>query len=895
MSGADEKLKPGWTTASSSKKRGRGSPDSNKIPIKRQSIIKDYWLNTVTISNKFGPLESEGTASDAEVQTVDDSTVENPSTSNTNKPPPIFAHGGSAILIRSGIKHYQDSKFCEDYLQATTVVTEDAHGRIAFSAVYSPPKHSISEEMYCAYFDRLGDRFVTGGDFNAKHPWWGSRLQVPNPKGRTLYSVITGRKYFTVSTGEPTYWPTDRNKTPDLIDFAVISGLNSNDFYASSCFDLSSDHSPVLIHISSQLLNNQVKSPIFNKLTDWATYREHLNSLINCNIPLKTNTDIDAAALNLNSHILTAIKKSTPHISTHTNSYSVPRYITKMILEKRKLRRIWQLTRTQSAKSALNHATRELTKSLDEYKNNCIQSYLKELSPGKSTDYSLWKATKKLKRPKQHSSPIVNQDGVWARSDDEKALEFAQYYAGVFKPLEAVISDEDERRLLEPKNRSDQDNFGRVGCEEVVSIIGSLKEKKAPGWDGIGGKLVKELPPKAIRYLSVLINACYRLCYFPNAWKRAQLIVIPKPGKDPTQVNSYRPISLLPVFSKIAERTIQTRLNQAIAANSLIPEHQFGFRSKHATAEQVNRLTTEIRASFENKTYCNAVFLDVSQAFDRVWHKGLIFKLKALLPIKLSSLLESYLCGRTFQVKVGDSITDLYPCEAGVPQGSVLGPTLYLLFTADFPVARNVFIATYADDTAVLTSSRCHNEASRSLQNHLDKVSEWCDNWRIKINETKSNHITFTLRKYTCPPVYLKGASIPSSGSGQVPGDSSGSKTHLAAPYLGQTVEYVEQAAFASKHGKRAQVHLPDKTTKGRAESTGTEHVGRTELRVKCDGNGCQKSNRRAPRRKNKMSSQSSNMHTVTAEIHAPPNSDPDQIMTVPDHASDHSEGEMIG
>ncbi|CAB0042470.1 unnamed protein product [Trichogramma brassicae] len=196
-------------------------------------------------------------------------------------------------------------------------------------------------------------------------------------------------------------------------------------------------------------------------------------------------------------------------------------------------------------------------------------------------------------------------------------------------------------------------------------------------------------------------------------------------------------------------------------SDSLIPEHQFGFRSKHATTEQVNRLTAEIRIAFENKLYCNAVFLDVSQAFDRVWHKGLIFKLKALLPTKLSSLLESYLCNRTFQVKIGDSLTDPYPCEGGVPQGSVLGPTLYLLFTADFPAAQNVFIATFADDTAVLTSSSCHNEASSSLQTHLDKVSEWCDNWRLKTNETKSNHITFTLRKSTCPTIYFKGASIP--------------------------------------------------------------------------------------------------------------------------------------
>lgn len=129
--------------------------------------------------------------------------------------------------------------------------------------------------------------------------------------------------------------------------------------------------------------------------------------------------------------------------------------------------------------------------------------------------------------------------------------------------------------------------------------------------------------------------------------------------------------------------------------DTILPGHQFGFRLKHGTIEQVHRLTDTIAHAL-NKKYVSAVFLDISQAFDRVWHGGLLFIIRKHLPHSFYAVLKSYLDKRCYEVKLNDTTSDLFKIRSGVPQGSILGPVLYLIFTADIPSDEETFIATYA-------------------------------------------------------------------------------------------------------------------------------------------------------------------------------------------------------
>lgn len=165
--------------------------------------------------------------------------------------------------------------------------------------------------------------------------------------------------------------------------------------------------------------------------------------------------------------------------------------------------------------------------------------------------------------------------------------------------------------------------------------------------------------------------------------------------------------------------------------------------------------------SLEAKVYCASAFLDISQAFDRVWHEGLLFKLTNTLPHHLYGILKSFLQQRHFIVQNGEALSDLCPIKAGVPQGSVLGPILYLLFTADLPTSESLTIGTFADDTAILAAHSDPKIASQTLQKGLNDIAQWLKKWRIKANGTKSVNITFTLRRGSCPPVTLNNIDVP--------------------------------------------------------------------------------------------------------------------------------------
>ena len=140
---------------------------------------------------------------------------------------------------------------------ASPLKTESSH--LHSPQFTAPPKHAIKASQFLSFYSTLGPRFLAGGDYNAKHTRWGSRLT--SPKGRELFSAMQTANLDHVSTGEPTYWPSDRRKVPDLVDFAVVRRIPVHTITASSSPDLSSDHSPVTIVLHSRFAPNQVHQP----------------------------------------------------------------------------------------------------------------------------------------------------------------------------------------------------------------------------------------------------------------------------------------------------------------------------------------------------------------------------------------------------------------------------------------------------------------------------------------------------------------------------------------------------------------------------------------------------------------------------------------------------------
>ena len=164
---------------------------------------------------------------------------------------------------------------------------------MTISAIYCPPRHAISTDDYVTLFRSRGSRFLIGGDWSAKHTAWGARLITP--KGRNVLHAISSHNCHYFSTGEPTYWPTDLIKLPDLLDFHVARDIPANYIQADSAFELSSNHSPVIATIGASTLNKGAFSTLTTKYTNWDMFRAYINEHINLHLHIKELAELDDA------------------------------------------------------------------------------------------------------------------------------------------------------------------------------------------------------------------------------------------------------------------------------------------------------------------------------------------------------------------------------------------------------------------------------------------------------------------------------------------------------------------------------------------------------------------------------------------------------------------------
>ncbi|GFT73218.1 RNA-directed DNA polymerase from mobile element jockey [Trichonephila clavipes] len=218
--------------------------------------------------------------------------------------------------------------------------------------------------------------------------------------------------------------------------------------------------------------------------------------------------------------------------------------------------------------------------------------------------------------------------------------------------------------------------------------------------------MCKHFNRSVIFQITNLINNILKVGYFPQLWKTASVIPILKPGKDPTLPDSFRPISLLPVLSKITEKIIQKRLCQHLNDNDVLIPQRHGFRAGLSTSHQLLRVVEYIKSGFQDRKSTGAVFLDIQKAFDRVWHVGLLYKLiKMNTPPHLIKLINSFLNNRSFTVKVNNTHSSNRIIIAGMPQGSSISPILFNIYVNDTPRTSQSTICMFADDTAILAQS----------------------------------------------------------------------------------------------------------------------------------------------------------------------------------------------
>jgi Reverse transcriptase (RNA-dependent DNA polymerase) len=289
-------------------------------------------------------------------------------------------------------------------------------------------------------------------------------------------------------------------------------------------------------------------------------------------------------------------------------------------------------------------------------------------------------------------------------------------------------------------------NFSMRDLQEALkTCIGS-----SPGPDNINYEMVKQLGEKETEKLLGAYNSMWQLGSFPAEWRTALIIPIKKPGKDPEDPGSYRPISLTSCLGKIMEKMVNRRLVHILEERNLIPDQQYGFRRGRSTTDVLNILQSEISLSFLERKHLALISLDLSKAYDTCWRYGIIKWLnERQIDGRLLQFIVGFLQNRSLKTTIGAQESEEIEIENGVPQGAVLSVTLFLIAVADIcrPSNSNYKMIGYADDWYIYTSQLQIEQAKHILQQALDKIDRWAQRTGFTISREKTKSIIFTKSK----------------------------------------------------------------------------------------------------------------------------------------------------
>ena len=411
---------------------------------------------------------------------------------------------------------------------------------------------------------------------------------------------------------------------------------------------------------------------------------------------------------------------------------------------------------------------------LDRLKNECFEAiskakekYYKELG-NKLADPATgqkiyWKIMNKfLNKCKIPRIPPLFVQANYILDLKEKATVFNNYFTSQCTPL---VNDSELPNLTFHTN-SRLSTF-EITSDEINNIIVGLCANKAHGSDNISVNMLKLCGPYLCLPLKIIFTNIIETGIFPAQWKEANVTPVHKKN-DKQLVKNYRPISLLPILAKVFERIIFKNLYNYLISNNLITKNQSGFRPGDSVTNQLLSIVHDIHTAFDDKNCLEvrSIYLDMSKAFDKVWHDGLIFKLKQNgIEGKLLTLLRNYLTDRKQRVVINGKESSWGDIMSGVPQGSVLGPLLFLVYINDLEDGIKSIVKFFADDTSIFSIVRDPSKSAEDLNHDLSIISKWAHQWKMSFNPDQSKQaeeIIFSQKRKNVfhPPLYFNNFEV---------------------------------------------------------------------------------------------------------------------------------------
>jgi ribonuclease HI len=672
-------------------------------------------------------------------------------------------HGGVSLLIRKNIPHSQIN--LNTPIQAVAAAVS-CHRPISVCSIYIPPHSSVNEKDLDDLVLQLPSPVLIMGDFNAHSPvWGGDKLDT---RGRMIEQFITNNNLCILNNKSFTYiHPASGSQT--AIDLTICDPHLFLDLewklHNDQC---GSDHFPIIIKNIKPEPTVSIARWKFKK-ADWIKFRTIFSSSIDITSVLCDNDPVEA----FTATIIKAATQSIPKTHASPKNITKPWFndMCKTAIKDRKK----ALHRFQAQPTDTNLQNYKIQRAITRRtirfnKRNSWQSYVSQLNsqtPSKKVWDMLRKITGKftntaIKHLHQNNTLITDVKQISNTLADTFAKNSSTiHYSLKFQRFKAIC---EKKQINFTSNNLEYYNVPFSVRELQDALDGS--HNTSPGYDEISYEMLKQLPPVGWELLLDIFNHIWQSGKFPSSWHQAIVIPLPKPGKDTSDPNSYRPIALTSCICKTMERMVNSRLVYYLEQNNIITEFQSGFRKQRSTMDQLIRLDTWVREGLANGQHVVAIFFDLEKAYDTTWKYGILSDLfNAGLRGHLPTFISRFLEGREFRVRMSNTYSDLHSQEMGVPQGCVLSVTLFNLKVNSIVscLTTEVDCSLYVDDFLACCRSKQMRTIERQMQQCLNKLEKWADENGFKFSQSKTvcMHFCHKRKLHPDPLITLNNINIP--------------------------------------------------------------------------------------------------------------------------------------
>ena len=662
------------------------------------------------------------------------------------------SHGGVIIYVKDSIHYRRRNDLELRGIECIWIQLTLKHKHVLFGLFYRPPNSDsiyysgIEDSIHLAIDSGITDIIITG-DFNFN--------MLNNQTSRKINTFCEQFSLFQC-INEPTHFTENSSTLLDILlvtnkDHLILCGVGDPFLHQEQRY-----HCPIYGVFNFRKPKVKAYKRRIWKYND-GNYELLRQKVTTTDWSICHNSDINVYAQNIVKTLNALTETCVPNKIVTFRSSDPPwltTVIKKHIRKRKRAYRKAKQTNLQTHWVKFKHLRNLVTSMIRESKKAFHDNIANKLKSDSLSSKQWWTILKSFISPYSKSSiPPLEADGVVYSDEMEKANVLNDFFR------DQTLLD-DQNAILPnipsyPVN-STLDSI-IVTPEEVSTVLLSLPLGKSAGPDGINNRILREVAKEFSPALCLFFNTSLRLGEVPGAFKEAHVTPVPK-GGDVTLVSNHRPISLLSNLDKVLERLVFKHLHNHFVDNNILTPFQSGFTPGDSTVNQLTYLYNTLCHALDSGKEVRVIFCDISKAFDRVWHAGLVHKLQAAgISGSFLQWLINYLSNRKQRVVLPGVQSKWNFIYAGVPQGSILGPLLFLLYINDIVVDIRSSIRLFADDTSLYIIVDNPDHAAQLLNADLEKITNWAETWLVKFNPDKTESLLIS-RKTSGPihpPVFM--------------------------------------------------------------------------------------------------------------------------------------------